>query len=165
MSIVLFANMTTQEKSILQNMGINEDSEGLSSDELDRWEWISSSGSSSSITERMDLMTLSTDCDDWYFCRLKFLNSDGYVYMSDASFAGDTFTLAGIASESTNDALEMLKRIISYEDSRVPSKISIHAPFFVDSNSIISIYRNLNYYIKSPSEFIIEINNCEIIFD
>ena len=162
MNIVNFVDMPIRENSLLQILGITEDAEGLNVSEHNAWEWVSSTGSSSIIIDRIDLMTLSADCDEWFFTRLKFQNIDDYVYINDASSAGSTYTVAGVASESTNDALKMFKRIIDYEDSRVPLKITIHTPFYVDSDIIMSIYKNLKYYIDNPDDFELDLKNCRI---
>jgi len=81
MSVIILFDMPIHEKSLLKNLGIDEDSEGLNKSEFDQWEWISFAGNSFNITDRIDLLTLSTDSDDWYFCRLKFQNSDDYAYV------------------------------------------------------------------------------------
>jgi len=165
MTIVNFVNTPIRENSLLQSLGITEDSEGLNVSEYDAWEWISSNGSSSIITEYMVLMTLSTDCDEWFFCRLKFQNIDGYVYLNDASLAADAITIGGIANESNIDALKIFAKIIDYEYSSMPIKITIHDPLFIDAKEIVKIYAKSQYYSDNPEDLEWAVNNCRIIID
>ena len=166
MSSIYFADLSSDEMSRLRQFGVVEDSEGLSISDEERWEWLDPTGRAFPIAERVDILTLSTVSglseDEWQFCRIKFQGSNEYVYLSDASFCADSYVIGGMSADNVSDAVNIFRKIISWEDSRIPGKIIIHAKSGVGINDIASAYESLNYYKKNESLFIEEWKMCVI---
>jgi len=166
MSSIYFADLSSDEMSRLRQFGVVEDSEGLSISDEERWEWLDPTGRAFPIAERVDILTLSTVSglseDEWQFCRIKFQGSNEYVYLIDALFCADSYVIGGMSSDNVNDAVNIFRKIISWEDSRIPGKIIIHAKSGISKNDISSAYKSLTHYEKYELLFIEEWEMCEI---
>jgi hypothetical protein len=167
MSTIHFANIPPHEVAVLKLIGITEEAEGLSVSDNEQWEWLDASGNPIVISERMDLLTLSSVSgiseDEWHFCRLKISDEPKFVYLIDASLSADSYIIGGVGSADEKDALEIFRRIISWEDARLPGRILIHSASSFDSESISSIYKGIEYYQKSAELFFEELKSCKIL--
>jgi len=166
MSSIYFADLSSDELFRLRQLGVLEDSEGLSISDEGLWEWLDSGGCALPIAERVDLLTFSTASglseDEWQFCRIKFQDSNEYVYLSDASICADSYVIGGMSSDNVSDAVNIFRKIISWEDSRIPDEIIIHDKSGININDIASAYKSLNYYEKHETLFIEEWRVCKI---
>jgi hypothetical protein len=51
-----------------------------------------------------------------------------------------------MSSDKVSDAVNIFRKIISWEDSRITGKIIIHDKSGMNINDIASAYKSLNYY-------------------